>query len=180
MDKLAIEDILSARPMDLVSRLGTALKASTNDEMATTSNKDRIRVFLSYARPDADLVAGLFDKLSADNFAPWMDVKSILPGEKWITAIEAAIKRAHFFLLCLSPHSINRRGVLQREIRIAFEKLNELLDDDIYFVPVRFGDYALPARISEYQAVDLSKDDGYVRLVHALKEGFLRRTKGTK
>ena len=65
--------------------------------------------------------------------------------------------------------------MLQKEIRMAMNRVTELLDEDIYIIPVRLVDCALPASVSNYQAVDLFKDGGYHLLVRALHEGLLRR-----
>jgi hypothetical protein len=161
--------------MDVAVRLGEELKQTESQNRTEMKRQDQIHVFLSYARPDFDVVARLFDQLSADGFVPWMDVRCIHPGEKWDLAIKHGIKQADFFLLCLSPQSSNRRGVLQKEIRMAMDRLTELLDEDIYFIPARLVECVLPENVAAYQSVDLFKSNGYSLLVKALKEGFLRR-----
>src|SRR5467141_601932 len=90
------------------------------------------QVFLSYARPDQATVTCLYERLEKDGFMPWMDVKSLLPGQKWRLAIQRAIKVSQFFVICISRNSVNRRGFLQREIRLGLDALDEMLDDDIY------------------------------------------------
>ncbi|NIO68956.1 MAG: TIR domain-containing protein [Anaerolineae bacterium] len=40
-----------------------------------------------------------------------------LPGEKWELAIQKAIRRSDFFLVCLSANSIDKRGWIQKEIK---------------------------------------------------------------
>jgi hypothetical protein len=121
------------------------------------------------------VVRDLYDQLKASGFDPWMDV-DIHPGEDWRLAIESAIRESDFFILCLSPQSTGRRGILQREIRIALDRAMELLDDDIYFLPARLSPCARPKQIATYQTVDLYESNGYERLLSALKEGIKRRT----
>ena len=53
--------------------------------------KAKAQVFLSYARPDEEEVAKLYQELSDAGFKPWMDTKDILPGENWRLSIHRAI-----------------------------------------------------------------------------------------
>ncbi len=76
----------------------------------------KIQLFLSYARTDVEQVGVLRDRLAADGFDPWMDIESILPGEKWESAVRRAIQQSDFAVVCLSSRSVNRRGFLQKEI----------------------------------------------------------------
>src|SRR5258708_9978887 len=107
------------------------------------------------------MVSGLESQLEASGLSPWLEVKDIHPGEDWGLAIEAAIERCDFFVLCLSPNSVGRRGFLQREIRLALDRLLELLDEDIYFVPVRLLQCARPSQITKWQTVDLFEAGGF-------------------
>jgi hypothetical protein len=59
-------------------------------------------LFLSYARADAEMVDPIYNKLRDNGYAPWMDTKNILPGERWEKKISQAIKNADFFLAFLS------------------------------------------------------------------------------
>jgi len=58
---------------------------------------------------------------------------------------------------------------------MALDKLLELLDEDIYFVPLRLQPCALPTNLSEHQALDLFEMGAYDRLVFAFQEGYRRR-----
>jgi hypothetical protein len=58
------------------------------------------QIFLSYAREDRKRVEKLYQELSKAGFKPWMDKRDILPGEKWELAIQKAIQRSDFFLIC--------------------------------------------------------------------------------
>jgi TIR domain len=168
-----VEDLLDAPVYELIHTVAAAV--STNEATDHASDSKPIRVFLSYARPDEAVVSGLFDKLASDGFSPWMDVRNILPGENWPTALYRALDASDFFVFCLSRHSLNRRGFLQREIRAALDKILELLDDDIYLIPVRLEACGLPNAVSKYQAVDLFEPGGYQKLLSGLRTGASRR-----
>ncbi len=140
---------------------------------------EAIQIFLSYARKDAAQVEKLYQQLSAAGFSPWLDTRHILPGEKWRHSIRNAIRQAHFVLVCLSVNSVNRRGVIQREIKQALDLEQEMLESDIYLIPVRLDDCALPDQLAEYQAVDWFEPHGPQRLIEALRDGARRRPRQT-
>src|SRR5918912_1070756 len=85
----------------------------------------KAQIFLSYAHEDRLRVEDLQRDLVEAGFSPWRDTTDILPGEKWADSIENAIRQADFILACLSAHSINKRGGVQREMRIALDKMKE-------------------------------------------------------
>ncbi len=89
------------------------------------------QIFLCYARQDAALVSALYEKLSLAGFKPFMDTKDILPGEDWKQVLMNTIREAPFFLACLSNNSVDKRGVIQEEIREALNVWRQKFDSDI-------------------------------------------------
>ena len=138
------------------------------------------QIFLCYARLDQRQVEELYNRLSNYGFKPWMDKKDILPGEKWELAIQKAIRSSDFFVACLSLNSVTRRGVIQKEIKEALDTWKEKLDSDIYLIPVRLEDCEVPESLRCFQRVDLFAEDGWARLVKALRVGMERRAEGIK
>jgi len=134
------------------------------------------RIFLCYARSDQQKVIELYQKLSGAGLNPWMDIKNILPGELWESAIQKAIRASDFFLACLSRNSVNRRGQIQKEISEALNIWNEKLESDIYLIPVRLEECEVPERLQSFQWVDLFMGDGFTQLMKALQAGIERRT----
>ena len=137
--------------------------------------KPTAQVFLSYARPDAEKVESLYQKLSNARFKPWMDKKDILPGEIWQFCIRKAIRHSDFFLVCLTANSIDKRGWIQREIKQALDIWQEKLDSDIYLIPARLEDCEVPGSLRDFQWVNLFEEDGWTQLVKAIQEGMERR-----
>lgn len=136
----------------------------------------RANVFLCYAAPDRASVADLYDQLGSSGLVPWMDHKCINAGEQWQPAIRRAIRACDFFILCLSRNSVNRRGFMQREIRMALEIWEEKLEEDIYLIPVRLEECEITdVRIQVLQWVDLFQPDGYARLLRGIQTGIRRR-----
>lgn len=133
------------------------------------------RVFLSYGRPDHELVANLYARLEGSGVVPWMDTRNISGGEDWDWAIQGAIRGSDFFLPCLSANSVERRGYLRQEFHLALERRRELLESDIYIVPLKLSPCDLPAELERYQAIELFAAEGYDRLLAAMTEGLARR-----
>ena len=132
----------------------------------------RPRVFLAYAEEDRAAVRDIYDALHAANFEPWMDERNLLPGQNWPRAIEQAIETADFFLGCFSQRSSAKRGYFQSELRLALDLANEIPLDDIFLVPVRLNECALPRHIAqETQYVDLFPDwnQGIEQLVRMMR-----------
>jgi hypothetical protein len=136
------------------------------------------QIFLSYAREDRQKVESLYQQLSDAGFRPWMDTKDIFAGEKWQRSIQHALQQSQFFLACLSVTSVTKRSYLRREFREALEKRQEMLDSDIYLIPVRLEECEIPEELREHQGVDLFAEDGWTRLVKALQAGMERRGEG--
>jgi hypothetical protein len=133
------------------------------------------KVFLSYAREDLALVSRLYDELSAAGLDPWLDRRNLIGGELWDHKIRKAIRQSDFFLACLSSHSVNKRGFLQREIRQALDLWQEKLDDDIYLIPTRLEECQVPESLSKFQWVDLFEDEGLTSLLEAVRIGVKRQ-----
>lgn len=136
--------------------------------------KPSVSIFLSYGRHDGDKVIPVYDRLVAEGFTPWMDVKNILPGQHREDAIQRAMRNADFVLVCLSAGSVNRRGSFQKEIAIALDILKGKLGEDIYLIPIRLEECEIPEVLSEFQNADLFIDDGWSRLINAIQFGLER------
>ena len=141
--------------------------------------KAAVQIFLSHAREDEEKVEKLYQKLSAAGFKPWMDKKDILPGERWRDSIRRAIRSSDFVLGCLSAQSVNKRGYLQKEVRLALDIWQEKLDSDIYLIPVRLEDCQVPESLCDFQYVNLFEEDGWTRLVKAIQVGMERRAEAS-
>jgi hypothetical protein len=133
---------------------------------------DKLRIFLSYAREDGEQVTELYEQLTEAGFAPWMDTKDILPGQNWKYHTNKALKQSDLVIVCLSVVSVVKRSEIQKEIRIALDRLNEKLDSDIYIIPVRLNDCEVPESLSHIQWIDILADDGWDKLLTAIRSSF--------
>jgi hypothetical protein len=125
------------------------------------------RVFLCYAGPDRNQVEAIYNKLSKDGFSPWMDKKSLLPGQDWKLEIKRAIETADFFVACISQH-FQERTYGHKEIKLALEILDMMPEGTIFLIPLRLENCPLDDRLSSRHWVDLFEPGGYELLVRAL------------
>jgi hypothetical protein len=95
------------------------------------------RIFISYATEDRAQALEIYRYLLSCALTVWIDCECLLPGQNWRTEIEREISRSHFFLAVLSNNSINKRGYVQKELKIALEMLDMLPHGEIFLLPVR-------------------------------------------
>jgi hypothetical protein len=132
------------------------------------ADQSKLRIFLSYAREDRKTIARVYRRLRRAGFLPWMDTEDIRAGSRWEQVIFAAIKEAHVVLAMLSENSVNKRGVVQKEIRRALDLQLEKLDGDVYIVPVRIQQCRIPNDLAEFQSADLFRRNGWKNLLNSL------------
>ena len=141
----------------------------------STDANGSCQIFLSYARPDRDKVEVLHKRLLEAGHKPWMDTEDIYPGEKWKHRIAIAISGSDFFMVCLTRNSYEKRGYLQREIKQALDIWKEKLEYDIYLIPARLEECDVHEDLQDFQWVNLYENDGWERLIAAIREGIGRR-----
>lgn len=133
----------------------------------TSKNYDN--VFISYAKEDIDVASKLYEYLKAMCFEPWLDKKELLPGQDWDYEIRKALKNTDFIILLLSKISIEKRGYVQREYKLALQYCEEKLDSDIYIIPCKIDNCEVPDKLNKYQWIELHKEqDAFYQIRNAL------------
>ena len=126
-------------------------------------------IFISYATPDRDRVLPFFDHLTSHGFNVWIDVRCIKPGQNWDFEIKRALNKASLILIFISNNSCNRRGYVQRELRLALDKINETLFDDIYAIPVLLDDSPVPEQIKSLHCTRASNSNCNAEIEDAIR-----------
>jgi hypothetical protein len=133
------------------------------------TNRKEPRIFLCHASEDKARVRELYRQLKAAGYHPWLDEEDLLPGQRWWPAIRKVISDLdNLVLVCLTCNSVNRRGVVQQEIKRALDVLDQMPDDAIYLIPARLEDCPVPDRLAHLHRVDLFEPRGFERLRRAL------------
>lgn len=132
-------------------------------------------VFLSYARSDMGAVENIRKMLMSSGSQIWMDIHDMVGGEDWERAIERAINDCEVFIAVLSENSVGRRGMVQKELGNALRKLDEMLPQDIYIVPVRLDQCPIPERLSHLHLIEWNGGKNSHLLVQSVTAALDRR-----
>lgn len=117
------------------------------------------RVFIAYVEEDLPAARKLYSIFERQGLRPWLDKKKLMPGQNWPRAIEDAIRTSDFFVACFSRRSTTKRGSFHSELRYALACAALVPLDEIFFIPVRFEECLVPARIAkDIHYVDLFPD----------------------
>jgi hypothetical protein len=131
-------------------------------------------IFLCHSSGDKEKVRRLYAELKQSGFKPWLDEEDLVPGIRWEPAIRKAVKESDIVLVCLSKSSITKEGFVQKEIKIALDIADEKPDDTIYIIPARLEECALPDRLSQWHCVDLFHENGFNKLVTAIRSKSIK------
>jgi hypothetical protein len=127
-------------------------------------------VFLSYASLDRSRILPFYDFLEREGFNPWIDCHKLKPGQNWDFEIKRALDKATFVIFFVSNNSHDRRGYLQRELKLVLDKMSEKLSDDIYLIPVLLDDDAkLPDQLRNIQHIRASDSNVNDQIAEALR-----------
>ncbi len=127
-----------------------------------TATRDPNRIFISYANADAEFAGRLAADLRAQGYDIWIAPDSILPGEKWVAAIERGLRESGIFLLVLTPESADSKWVSQ-ETQVAIMLENE---GKMRIFPLRVRRADVPLLLSTRQHISFEMD--YDRGLRAL------------
>ncbi len=113
-------------------------------------------IFLSYGRPDIEIMQRVRDSLCAEGLEVWTD-ESLTPGtQSWQTEIEQAIEQSLCVVVILTPHAKQSRWV-REELNYA-----ELQDVRIFPILARGTEKtAIPFGFITAQRVDIRRDKAY-------------------
>lgn len=132
--------------------------------------KQQIRVFLIHAHRDKKAVRKLCNRIARKDIKVWLDERELLPGQNWKHEIRDAMLRSHIIIVCLSELFNKQGGYRYEELKIALEKVDSLPNGEIFIIPARLEKCDLPKSLSHLHRVDLFEDDGYKKLMRALRK----------
>lgn len=125
------------------------------------------KVFISYASEDFSYAEKLYDFLLMNGYVPWLDKKQLKVGQLWDVAIKEGLRNAHFVLILFSDTSVNKRGYVQREFKMALDYCEERLDSDTYILPVKVNACEIPVKFAKHQWVNYS-EEAFERILDSL------------
>lgn len=135
--------------------------------------KDQGRIFLIYAKEDRERIEKLYYELKNSGFKPWLDTEEILPGQDWKQSIKKAIKQSDMALACISKKSVNKKGFIQSELKMALDLLEERSEGFSPVIPVRLEETEVPDRLKNLQWIDLFQNDNVKKLKLVLEKASM-------
>jgi hypothetical protein len=130
------------------------------------------KIFISYAREDAEMATRVYEDLRRHGHEPWIDERDLLPGERWSDSIKKAIHESAYVLALMSKNSVNKKGYVQKELREAIDVLDGFPEGEVFLIPARL-DNCVPSHkvIREVNWVDLFPvyETGFGRILEAIK-----------
>jgi len=126
-------------------------------------------IFLCHGSQDKPRVRDLYKKLIAHGYEVWFDEVNLIGGQDWDFEIQKAVRSTDIVIVCLSRESKDKTGYIQKEIRIALDAADYRPEGRGYIIPLRLEECQVPLRLTKWQWVDYYQEDGFHRLILALK-----------
>lgn len=151
------------------------------DDKTKILEKNRLRVFLSYARSDKPAVRDLYRRLASVKWIePWLDEENLIPGQDWSMEIRNAIESAHAVIICLSKNSVTKEGYIQKELQFTLEVALERPEGKNFILPLRLDDCEIPHRIRMWQYADYFPKERRDKTFEKLLKSLLIRKESLK
>lgn len=136
-------------------------------EKEESSGNRRLRVYLSHAGDDDEIVGRLYDLLKADGFEPRLIISDPRGGGDWDKAGVKVLEEADVILFCLSQNNAQLRR-FWNEMKYGIDLLSSG-DQSLALIAARLEEYPVPAALSSLRLIDLFNEDGYGELVKTLR-----------
>ncbi len=129
-------------------------------------------VFLSHSNSDKKFADSLSETLIKHGIPIWYSQTNILGAQQWHDEIGEALKRCDWFIVILSPHSVQSMWV-KREVMFALN--NNRFANKIIPILYQSCDYDnLSWTLSLFQIIDFTKDldEGFRELLRTWGFGY--------
>jgi hypothetical protein len=157
-------------PKEIIEKTCTAIRTITEGSTSSSSTTQHLQVFLCHSSVDKPTVRNLYNRLQAEGVEPWLDEVTLLPGQNWRAEIKKRIRTTDVVLVCLSLQALNQAGYVHKEMKLALDVADEQPPKSIFVIPVRLEECDIPDHLDHLHWVNLFDEDGYTRLVKALRQ----------
>jgi len=111
---------------------------------------NKSKIFMSYARTDANFALVFAENLKSMGVDLWIDRLNIPAGARWDYEIEQALRSSEKLIVILSPYSVNSNNVM--------DEVSFALDEKKIIIPVLIKDCNVPYRLKRLQYIDFTID----------------------
>lgn len=128
-----------------------------------------MKSFLSYPSEQRNIARALYDFLCLIGIRPWFDQESLIAGQDWDRERKAAQRAADLTFLVLSPETISRPGVIQREVKEILDILESKPLGHTFLVSLRTRDINVPPELGKYQYIDFFRSGWDAKVARAVR-----------
>ena len=142
-----------------------------------TNQVTKQQVFISYSRKDIKFARRLAGDLENAGFDVWWDISDLKGGDDWVRIIPVAISASQFFVVLLSPDSIQSEWVSKEYTYALINRMK--------IVPAMIRPCSVPFALNTINYINFASDDyetGLNNLLDAIGSSPLpqKPTKGLK
>jgi len=140
------------------------------------------KVFVCHAKEDKERYAkDLHDRLQKEGIEAWLDVNDIPGGVDWNRDIESAIQKRMNYFVVLQTEALTGKleGYVNKEINLALERAKQFQQGISFIIPVLVEKCDEREDLAHFQYIDLTKQDGFPKLVKRIQRDYQLRTKRT-
>jgi len=145
------------------------LLANFEPKIGESPKQTMKKIFICHANEDKNVAIEFYDKFIEEGFQPWLDKKSLLPGQNWQVEIPKEIKNTDYVLVLFSSNSVNKRGYVQKEYNLALDTLNEIPEGNIYVIPVKIDQCITPTKFEHLHWVNLFEEGAFEKILQSIK-----------
>lgn len=121
-------------------------------------------IFLCYSSKDSHRALKLKAEIENLGYSIWLDKEDLLPGQKWESHIGNAINNSRVVIVCLSTNWVGEKSFVHKELKTAFEVMDQLPEDRVFIIPVKLDDCSIPDKLKDIQYIALDQS-GYLRKI---------------
>jgi anti-anti-sigma factor len=155
---------------DWITIRSESFRSPIQEKFKIVESRPKLQAFLCHSSSDKPAVVEIYRKLTGEGFLPWLDTQDLLPGQDWAEEIPKAVQRCDVVLVFMSQESITKAGYVQKEIKHALDVADQQPEGTIYIITVRLEACEVPSRLRRWHWVDLFSEQGYNKLLRALRE----------
>jgi hypothetical protein len=113
-----------------------------------------VLTFVTHSSGDADEAAAIHEFLLREQFNPWLDRESILPGERRLSGLLRNLKDVTAFVYCLSRKSVQPGRTLMSEVQEVERQANLSAGEGTFKMVARLGECELPSSFLKYPVIE--------------------------
>jgi hypothetical protein len=136
------------------------------------------QIFFIFSSKDSVRVEKIYSLLKEHGYNPWIGSKDLLPGQIWKKTIEKVLVESEVVLVFLTTASINKKGYIQEELKLALDMLPERTEGLSPVIPIRLERVDITNnRLKEIQHLDLFDEEQNDLLLNTLNFYFSKKKK---